>query len=343
MPRDRKSNRVEIASSGGRARADVLPAQRRKEIAKKAAETRWATDLPYALYGSSDRPLRIANLEIQCYVLNDEQRVVTNTGMLNALGMSQGGRGYSTAQGDRLTRFVTGKTIKPFISNELFNLISNPVRFRVIVEGVGARTAYGYEATVLADLCEAVLRARTAGSLLERQLHIAARCEILVRGFARVGIIALVDEATGFQKDRALDALAEILRKFIAKELQPYIRMFPSEFYENLFRLRGLEFPKDSGKKPQYFGHLTNDVVYARLAPGVLDELRKIVPRRESGKGFKHPFTRRLTGDIGHPKLREHLASVTTIMKLSEEYDDFEIKLDRIHPRYDRTLPLPLR
>jgi hypothetical protein len=40
--------------------------------------------------------------------------------------------------------------------------------------------------------------------------------------------------------------------------------------------------------------------------------------------------------------MREHLASVTTIMKLSDEYDDFEVKLDRVHPRFDETLALPL-
>jgi hypothetical protein len=29
-------------------------------------------------------------------------------------------------------------------------------------------------------------------------------------------------------------------------------------------------------------------------------------------------------------------------MKLSDEYGDFEVKLDRIHPRYDESLSLPL-
>ena len=73
-----------------------------------------------------------------------------------------------------------------------------------------------------------------------------------------------------------------------------------------------------------------------------MDELKTIVPKRESGTGHKYPFTRRLTEDVGHPKLREHLTSVTTIMKLSDEYRDFEVKLDRVHPRYDKTLALPL-
>jgi P63C domain len=98
---------------------------------------------------------------------------------------------------------------------------------------------------------------------------IAQQCEILVRGFARVSIIALVDEATGFQRDRAKNALAQILEAFVAKELQPRIKTFPDDYYAQLFRLRGLEYPNDSVKRPQYFGTLTNDIVYKRLAPGV--------------------------------------------------------------------------
>ena len=203
------------------------------------------------------------------------------------------------------------------------------------------RRALGYDAELLPKICEIVLQAGADGALHPRQLHIAAQCELIARGLMVVGIYALVDEATGYQQERARDALAQILEQFIAKEFQPYIRLFPPEFYENLYRLRGLEFPRDTGKHPQYFGHLTNDIVYARLAPGVLEKLRRVVPKRESGKGRKYPFTRRLTEEIGHPKLREHLASVTTIMKLSDGYDDFGRKLDRIHPSYDETMQLP--
>ena len=328
-------------AKGGVARAESLSPKERKAQARRAANARWEP-MPFAEYGSVDRPLRIGPIEIPCYVLSDKRRVVTFNGVVTGLDMSKGGRGYAKGRGDRITRFLTGKTMTPFVPNDLLAVIERPIKFRIqLGPPLGSITAHGYEATVLADLCEAVLEARRVGALYPQQAHIADRCEILVRGFARVGIIALVDEATGFQKDRERDALAEILEEFIAKELQPYIRLFPSAFYENLYRLRGLELPKDSRKKPQYFGHLTNDVIYARLAPGVLEELRKIVPRRDTGHGRKYPFTRRLTEDFGHPKLREHLASVTTIMKLSDKYEDFESKLDRIHPRYDTTLPLP--
>jgi hypothetical protein len=102
----------------------------------------------------------------------------------------------------------------------------NPIEFKT----PQGNRALGYEATVLADICDAVLEARKAGKLTSKQQHIAAQCEILVRGFARVGIIALVDEATGYQADRARDALAKILQAFVAKELREWVKRFPGEF-----------------------------------------------------------------------------------------------------------------
>ena len=91
-----------------------------------------------------------------------------------------------------------------------------------------------------------------------------------------IGIIGLVDEATGYQGIRAKRALATILEEFIAEELQPWTKTFPYEFYEEIFRLKGWPGP-DGVKRPSVIGHYTNDIVYARLAPGVLDELKQMI------------------------------------------------------------------
>jgi hypothetical protein len=107
------------------------------------------------------------------------------------------------------------------------------------------------------------------------------------------------------------------------------------------FQAEGLDYPADSVQRPQYFGTLTNDIVYKRLAPGVLDELKKATPKNESGR-TKNKYFQRLTSNVGYPKLREHLGSVVAIMKLSAHWHDFMAKLDRIHPRYGETLSLPL-
>jgi hypothetical protein len=127
---------------------------------------------------------------------------------------------------------------------------------------------------------------------------------------------------------------------FIDKQLRPWVRTFPPDFYREMFRLRDLPYPAPTVKRPQYFGHYTNDIVYRRLAPGVLEELKRVQVRDDEGRP-KHKLFQRLTANTGYPKLREHLGSVVTIMKLSQDWDDFRDKLDRIHPRYGETMRLP--
>lgn len=331
------------AKRGGEARASSLTPERRSEIARKAVLARWDRlrsddSLPRAAYGSPDRPLKIGNLEIQAYVLDDEKRVLVQTGMLNALGMSHGGSGAKTRTGkDRLAKFVSGKYINPFITKELAERTENPIKFRLGSAGV----AYGYEATILADICDAVLEARKRGALQKQQEHIAEQCEILVRGFARVGIIALVDEATGFQDKRTKDALLKIMEEFIAKELRPWISTFPEDYYKEIFRLNNWPFRAAGGKRPIVVGKWTNDVVYDRLAPGVKKALHDLAERDENGRP-KHKLFQRLTKSTGHPRLREHLSAVVALMKASNNWGEFKRMLQRALPAYGSNLVLPL-
>jgi hypothetical protein len=183
------------------------------------------------------------------------------------------------------------------------------------------------------------LKAREDGKLLKSQENTAKKAEILVRAFAKIGIIALVDEVTGYQKDREKNDLAKILEAFVAKELQPYIKTFPSDYYEQLFRIYKLPYPpvNNKGWRPSFFGNITNDVVYQRLAPSVLPELKKLTSK-EKKKTYLHQW---LTDDIGHPKLREHLASIVTILKLSATPQEFKDNVNRIHTRYGNTNQIP--
>jgi hypothetical protein len=326
----------EAGKLGGEARAKSLSAEERREIARKGAAKRWGKpSVPVATHGSEDHPLKIGDVEIPCYVLENEKRVLTQKGILRALGSPGGSasRGGG-AEGNRLARFAAGKSLSSFISDEAKAVLMNPLEFELPNKG---GRAYGYEATVLADICEGVLAARKAGALMHHQQGIAVRCEILVRGFARTGIIALVDEATGFQSDRNRDALAKILTAFIAKELQPYAPTFRADFYQNLLRLRKMTF-NGSLQHPRYIGKLTNDLVYRRLAPGVLEELRRINPPNERGQR-KHKHFQWLTQQIGYQKLLQHLAAVTALMRVFDDYDDFKKAIDKALPVQ---LPMPL-
>lgn len=320
--------------NSGLARAKSLTPERRKEIAMMGVEAKKLKEiLPKATHGSIDHPLKIGEIEIPCYVLEDGTRVLSQRGLQSSIGMSLSG-GKSGEQ--RIATFLDVISSKGIETNDLSARIRNPIRF---YPTGGGRDAYGFEATILADICDVILQARKADKLLPQQQKLAEQCEILVRGFARVGIIALVDEATGYQRDRARDALARILEVFVAKELQPWVKTFPNDFYQELFRLRGLTYPTFTVTKPSYFGHLTNDIIYRRLAPGVLEELKKQAKKNDKGQ-LKHRLHQKLSTHVGHLKLRELLASVVTIMKLSSNYDDFKKKLDIIHAPYNETIPL---
>ncbi len=288
-----------------------------------------------ATHGSDEHPLNISGIEIPCYVLEDGRRVLVQKNMISALAMSPGSASAS-ASGNRLAKFIQGKSLKGFVAPELAAQISNPIKFRT----PRGQPALGYEATILATICEAVLDSREKGSLNPQQTHIAKRCEILMRGFARVGIVALVDEATGFQDYRSRQALEEILEKFISQELAKWAKTFPDEFYRELFRLRGWQYSPFSVKRPQIVGHLTNDLVYERLAPGVLDELKRVTPKDEKGRR-KHKFFQRLTRDVGQPQLREHLQAVIVLMKASPNWDVFYRLIQRALPKLNHTLALP--
>ena len=274
--------------------------------------------------GEADKPLVISEVEIPCYVLENETRVITQTGLYFGLGLSRGASA-KVEGGARIPRFAGSKAINPLLGKELMAALSKPVEFT----GKGGKT-YGYPATILPDICKVVLQARRLGTLDRQQEALAERCQILIEGLATVGIIALVDEATGYQYVREERALATILEKYIAKDLQPWTQTFPIEFYEELCRLKG--WPNIySVQRPQVVGHYTNYIVYARLAPGVLDELRKKNPVLPSGyRGHKHHQD--LTTDFGHPRLREHLIAVMAIMRSCDDWPSFDSRLRKSFP-----------
>lgn len=321
-------------SKGGIARAKALTAEERKIIALKGVEARKRKrTLPKATHVGE---LVINNVSLSVSVLENGARVISDGSVFKALDRPR--RGYKRDdlfEGTDIPvpAFMDAKNLRPFVTQEL-------IEFAKKIEFVdkSGKIALGYNANILPSLCDLYLSARANGVVTtEAQSEVAKKAEILVRGLSRVGIVALVDEATGYQKDRAKNALAEILEKFVAKELQPWVKTFPSEYYEELFRIYGLHYPPENpNARPGFMGRITNNVIYSRLAPNLLEELKKEEKKSEKS-GRLH---QRLTPDVGHPKLREHLASIITLLKLSKNKTDFLELVDRIHPKYNDVIEI---
>lgn len=323
-------------AKGGLARAEALTPEQRQDIARKAAQVRWDANVPQAGYeGSFD----LAGQTIYAAVLQNGKRLLSQGTFLQAIGRSRtpkAGAGIMTTV-DGTPFFLQAEALRPFISNELL-VSTTPVFFKT----KSGQKAVGYDAELLPMVAEVYLKMRDAhleaGRPIPRQYqHIIRACDAITRGLARVGIAALVDEATGYQDERDHRALQAILDKFLRKEFAAWAKRFPDEFYQQIFRLRGWTWQGMRVNRPQVVASYTKNIVWARLTVGILKELEARNPIIETGrrKAKHHQF---LTDDIGHPALAQHLYAVIGLMRISDSWPQFMRLLDRAYPRKGDTL-----
>lgn len=265
--------------------------------------------------GSPTQLMKIGDTEIECYVLDNGVRVLSQMGTQRALGLSD--------RGGRLADYVKKSALKPYLTDEVTAAVKTPFKFyrpqsddsnRVVI-------ASGVEATILKKICDAVLKARREHpeSLSAIDQTVGHEAEILLGGLAEVGIIALVDEVTGYQKKK--DEYQEILSKYIAKELQQWIKTFGEDYYYQIYRLKGWDwnrFAVDKKNHPWAVANITNRVIYEKLPDGVLDALKEQEPTDAKGNR-RHRLHQHLTPDEGKVHLLKHMGAVQMIM---ERHDD---------------------
>lgn len=324
-------------SKGGKARKAKLSKERRSEIAQRASDARWGNTLPKASHMGD---LDLHGKSISAAVLPNGTRLITQGTFLQAIGRSRtpkAGTGGLMAV-DELPFFLQAEALSPYISEEL-RMSTAPILFRLPT----GQKAVGYDARLLPQVCEVYLKLRDDCAVRQQQVpvayrHIVAACDLLMRAFAHVGIIALVDEATGYQEVRDRKALQEVLKQYIDGQLYKWTETFPIEFFKEICRLKGWSW--NNGKMPGVTGKYINDLVYDRLAPGVLEELNRVNPKDERGnKKHNHRF---LTRDTGHPALLRRLYELTGMASVSENWDGFKKAVKRRFPRFGDTPELAL-
>jgi hypothetical protein len=278
-------------------------------------------------------------MEFPCSVLSDGTRILTQSDFMEGMGMYYSGWVAKNKPDEAvgLPHFLAFKSLQPFIAKHLGDLQSIVVRYKT----EKGSSAHGIKAEIIPKICEVWMDAEKHGKLGGRQKQIAQKAEMIVRALAHVGIIALVDEATGYQEIRNREALQAILDAFLRQELAAWAKRFPDEFYREMFRLRGWEWNQLSKKRPILVGKLTNDVIYERLAPGILDELQTRNPKDDKGRR-QHRHHQWLTEDVGHPALAQHLHAVTGLMRAATTWKQFHDLLDKAFPKRGSVLQLEL-
>jgi hypothetical protein len=325
-------------SKGGLARADALTPEQRTDIARKAATSRWNTVVPEVLCAGQ---LKLGNVEIPCYVTQEGQRLISGRGMQEALRLVDVEVPQSGEKpGSRLTRLLNGRYLKPLIFKD-----KSPDHFSPVKMRFSGRLIHGFNAEMLADICEGMLEARSRGvKLTARQELIVAQCEVLLRAFAKVGIAALIDEATGYQNIRPTDALRAYLETILRQELAAWIKRFPDEFYENIYRLKDWPWPGMSKNRYSVVARYTNDLIYERLAPGLREEFEQRNPKNDKGRRkHKHHQWLAEPGDQLFAQLMFTVLALqrACLKKGGNKWRAFVSMMDDVLPKKGTTLPLP--
>ncbi|HLK04972.1 MAG TPA: P63C domain-containing protein [Candidatus Acidoferrum sp.] len=341
---------MSIQKLGGDARAAKLSPGERKEIAKNAANARWNANL---LRATHDGPLQIGDSTLMAAVLPNGKRLIVQGTMLTAIGRSRtpkAGTGGSVNV-DGLPFFLSAEALKPFITDDL-RLSTTPILFRL----KGGQRAVGYDALLLPQVCKVYqdLRNSLMGKLASedekaikearpiyaKYKHIIERCDELSHGFGQRGILALVDDATGYQDDKVRQDIDRIIKAYVAPGLAPWVQKFPHSFFRETYRLLGWEYKAGQTRHSPYMGKFINKYVFEALPPGVLDELKARLPKNEKGNR-RAKLWQLLTVDTGIPHLDRQLTADLTLMQVSETKLQFEEYWDKLFGKQPR-LPLTM-
>lgn len=331
-------------AKGGVARAEALSEQEKKQIALKGANARWDESVEIAKRSGT---IEIGDISIPCAVLEDNTRVLSERALTKAFGGKRGGSHWRRLKQDPtgayLPIFLSAKNIKPFLNKELTSALG---RRRLYRQKKGGAAAYGVEASLLPRICNVYLTMRdiTPTPLTASQVPLSVQADFIMRGLAEVGIVALVDEATGHIEEKRKDEYRALFQEFIREQVKEYGKEFPKQFTDNLYRLYRLS-PGAPGRHPQFFGKLTRRYIYEPLANSkgaileMLDEKNPVVTAKG---GRRYKMFQFLTESIGLPMFRAHLWQVVGIMNSSRNKQEYERAFRRAFPSVGTQFDLPM-
>jgi len=255
------------------------------------------------------------DINIECYVLENGERVFSLRGTARTMGLKGGGA-------LALPRMLSANYLQSYLSQDIKNWLqeTNDGKVQKIRPPEGGNPFHAFKASLLVDLADAFYRARNNGDFdkpnMAYQKELAERLYNITLAFSKVGIDAFIDEITGYQDVREKNALQQLLNLYVEDIFQDWKLRFPEEFYKELFRLKGWVYT-GSSKRPQQTGTLTNQFIYNFLPDDVMKEVRS---RRKGNEKLHQWFTK----DTGLNHLEKQIAVTTSLMRASETWEEFE-------------------
>ena len=317
------------ASKGGRARTANMSKEELSAANRQAALARWnKVDENEMRWAVAQGDLTFRDHIIPCAVLDNGARVLTQQGVLLALGRARTAKGGEGASTGGLPAILRPRNLAPFIDESLTSM-SQSIIFKPLVAGHSKGIAYGLPAETLPLICRVYVDAEDAGVLTASQRHVAQAARRLLVALENVAMIALVDEATGFQALRPHNELQRILEAYVLPEHRPWVKTVPVEFTKELYRLWGWDL-SETMQGPRYAGKLIRKYIYQQLPEGILTALDESNPQDSNWQRRRkhHQF---LTKEMGLEHFKTQLAGVMALMRASTTKNEFERLFQRAY------------
>ena len=268
--------------------------------------------------------LTIGEAELPVFVLDNGLRVVSRTGATGILTDKKGG--------GNLESYLRVEALARYIPPDLPGLL---VEFQL--EEVVNKTVQGFSAETFIEICRAYVRALSDGALdTDRQREIAIKASMFLASCAKVGLIALIDEATGYQYDRAADALRVKLKAFLAEEMRDWEKTFPDDLWVEFGRLTN--WKGTVTHRPKYWGHLVTELVYTYLDADVCRWLKENKPQPQKGRNW-HQW---LSDQYGLRKLVQHIYTLIGVAKTCHDMRELREKMAEMYGKTPVQLTLYL-
>lgn len=267
--------------------------------------------------------INLGGEDIDCYVLDTGERVIALRATVKAI---------AEVETSALADYIGAKAIKPFINSDL--ILAELIEFSI--PGTQFKSQ-GLKTEHFELICRGYVQALYQdATLTDRQRQIAIKCAVLTAGLTRTGLDALIDEATGYQYERAEDALQVKLRAFIAEELRAWEKTFPDELWEEFGRLTGWSTPLQT--RPKWWGKLVIELIYDTLDADVAKYLKENKP----AAGVH--WHRQLTENLG---VRQLVSRCWEVIGVAKTCDTMHELRERVAQHYGKkqvqlTMYLPL-
>lgn len=271
---------------------------------------------PLKVWGKG--PLKIMDIELDCYILEDGTPVLNKGKMMKAIG-----RQWKGSSRTNRPNFIGAKNLQAFIKPDLEEALIGIDFYD------GSRLISGYHSDTLALVCNVYLEAREAGVLTTSQQPIAQMCEILIRSFAKVGIRALIYEQLGFEKFKHPEAFRMLIDSYLSDEIRKWSKEFPDELFIQMDRIYGNE-KTTSRNRPLYYAKFIRKYIYGPIEKGiVLKKLDEKTPKDKKGRKKVRLF-QSASEEVGLPAIRSQIWQTVAVLKTSSSKRRFESNFARL-------------